>query len=347
MKGLWWKVLATVLLLYVVIVGLRTPLRPAIIQTSVSRIVPGEHTIDIWGYNTHFLDTTLRVWIENDSQRVCALSVEALSEDHLRANFTVPAGLRSEMSHLITYCDHDWEVARFGAFFTEGRGNGIIDQPCRIVSYASSQGKINGDLAFPNRNILNESIRNLFFHVPMWFTMVVLMSIGVWKSIRVLRTNNLEDDRAASVAVQVGLVFGVLGLITGSLWARVTWEAWWTPDVKLNGAAAGVLIYLAYLVLRGSVPEPSKRARLAAIYSVFAFAFMLLFFFVLPRLNTVESLHPGNGGNPAFGTYDLDNRLRTVFYPACLGWILFGVWMYDLRNRLLRLQHRLSDANDQ
>ncbi|HRH39232.1 MAG TPA: cytochrome c biogenesis protein CcsA, partial [Flavobacteriales bacterium] len=268
-----------------------------------------------------------------------------LGDDHVRAKFTVPAGLRSEMSHLITWCDNDWEVARFGAFFTDGRGNGIIDQPCKIVSYSSSKGKIHGDLAFPNRNILNESIRNLFFHVPMWFTMVVLMSIGVWKSILVLRTNSLQDDRAASVAVQVGLVFGVLGLITGSLWARVTWETWWTSDPKLNGAAAGVLIYLAYLVRRGSVPEPAKRARLAAIYSIFAYSFILVFFFVLPRLN--DSLHPGNGGNPAFGQYDLDNRLRTVFYPACVGWILFGVWMYDLRNRLLRLQHRLSDANDQ
>ncbi len=341
MKGLWWKVLATVLLLYVVIVGLRTPLRPAIVQTSVSRIAPGPVELDVWGYRTHFTDGQLNAWLVNDSQRVCATNVNAIADDHLRVSFDVPAGLRASMTDLRVFNGLDGPVTRFGAFYTEGLGSGITEQPC-------AGGKwIDLAFAFPNRNILNESIRNLFFHVPMWFTMVVLMSIGVWKSILVLRTNSLEDDRAASVAVQIGLVFGVLGLMTGSLWARVTWEAWWTPDVKLNGAAAGVLIYLAYLVLRGSVPEPSKRARLAAIYSVFAFTFMLLFFFVLPRLNTVESLHPGNGGNPAFGQYDLDNRLRTVFYPACLGWILFGVWMYDLRNRLLRLQHRLSDANDQ
>lgn len=339
MKGLWWKVLATVLLLYVVIVGLRTPLRPAIIQTSVSRIAPGDLTLDIWGYNTHFTDGGI-VWIENDSQRVCASSVEALGVDHVRAQFTIPAGLRSELSDLMVFAGNDGLLKRSGAFYTDGRGAGVESQLCGTGKTFQFP-----KMEFPNRNILNESIRNLFFHVPMWFTMVVLMSIGVWKSILVLRANSLEDDRAASVAVQVGLVFGVLGLITGSLWARVTWETWWTSDPKLNGAAAGVLIYLAYLVLRGSVPEPAKRSRLAAIYSIFAYSFMLLFFFVLPRLN--DSLHPGNGGNPAFGQYDLDNRLRTVFYPACLGWILFGVWMYDLRNRLLRLQHRLSDANDQ
>lgn len=339
MKGLWWKVLATLLLLYVVIVGLRTPLGPAIVQTSVSRIAPGPVEVDVWGYGTHFQHEKSNAWLVNDSQRVCASSVAAVSDDHLRVAFDVPAGMRASMTDLAVFNSIDGQITRSGAFYTEGLGAGITEQPC-------VGGKaLPPDFTFPNRYILNESIRNSFFHVPMWFTMVVLMSIGVWKSILVLRTNNLEDDRAAAVTVQVGLLFGALGLTTGSLWARVAWGTWWSSDPKLNGAAAGVLIYLAYMVLRGSVPEPAKRARLAAIYNIFAFAFLLLFIFVVPRLN--DSLHPGNGGNPAFNIYDLDNRLRTVFYPACVGWILFGVWMYDLRNRLLRLQHRLSDANDQ
>ena len=93
------------------------------------------------------------------------------------------------------------------------------------------------------------------------------------------------------------------------------------------------------------MPEPSKRARLAAIYNIFAFVLLVLFIWILPRLNAVDSLHPGNGGNPAFGSYDLDNNLRVVFYPACLGWILIGVWMYTLRLRLTRLQTQLDDAN--
>lgn len=338
MKGLWWKVLATLLLLYTVIVGLRTPLGPAIVHTSPDRIAPGPVTILIEGYGTHFLAAGNAVWLSNDSQRVCASSVTVLSDERIEAGFDVPQGLRENLSDLVVVNEKDGEVVRYGALYTEGLGNGISSQTCGPTQASHGHG-----YRFPNRDILNESIRNLFFHVPMWFTMVVLMAIGVWKSILVLRTNSLDADRAASTAVGVGLVFGVLGLISGSLWARVTWETWWTSDPKLNGAAAGVLIYLAYLVLRGSVPEPAKRARLAAIYSIFAFTFMLLFFFVLPRLN--DSLHPGNGGNPAFNTYDLDNRLRAVFYPACLGWILFGLWMYDLRNRLLRLQHRLSDAN--
>jgi len=138
------------------------------------------------------------------------------------------------------------------------------------------------------------------------------------------------------------LLFCALGLVTGALWARATWGAFWTNDVKLNGAAVTALIYLAYLVLRGSIPDAHKRARLAAIYNIFAFVLLVLFLFVLPRLNAIDSLHPGNGGNSGFGDLDMDNRLRTVFYPAVLGWILLGIWMFTLRNRAARITEQLE-----
>ena len=147
----------------------------------------------------------------------------------------------------------------------------------------------------------------------------------------------MEHDRAAVSAVQVGLLFCGLGLITGAVWARATWGAFWTNDVKLNGAAVTGLIYLAYLVLRGSVQDAHKRARLAGIYNIFAFVLLVLFLFVVPRLNAIDSLHPGNGGNSGFNDLDLDNRLRVIFYPAVLGWVLLGTWMFTLRNRAARL----------
>jgi heme exporter protein C len=349
MKHWWWKVLATLLLLYVVVIGLRTPLAPALIVCTPDRISPGDVVVNVWGYNTRFFEGVPSAWISNDVQWVCSNAARVIDDDQVEVRFNVPHAMRAEMSHLVIRTVAHGDLTYTNAFFTEDRGSGIgqaIADGCKPEALSASISTAHASaFQFPDRNILNESIRNLFFHVPMWFTMVVLMAIGVWKSIRVLGSNDLEQDRSALAAVQVGLVFGTFGLITGSLWARVTWETWWTTDPKLNGAAAGVLIYMAYLVLRGSIPEPAKRARLSAIYSIFAFTFMLLFFFVLPRLNAVDSLHPGNGGNPAFNTYDLDNKLRSVFYPACLGWILMGVWMYTLRDRLVRLQNQLADAD--
>ena len=175
----------------------------------------------------------------------------------------------------------------------------------------------------------------------MWFSMIVLMGIAFVFSIMHLRSGSLDHDLAASVAVNVSLLFGALGIITGSIWARATWGGWWTSDTKLNGSALTLLMYLAYVILRGSVPDAHKRARLAAVYNIFAFMLMLVFIMVLPRLT--DSLHPGSGGNPAFSQYDLDDSLRAVFYPACAGWILLGIWAYNLRLRYGRINTQLDE----
>ncbi|HLG02420.1 MAG TPA: cytochrome c biogenesis protein CcsA, partial [Bacteroidia bacterium] len=192
--------------------------------------------------------------------------------------------------------------------------------------------------AFPFRYILYESIRNLFFHVPMWFTMIALLTWALWNNFRYLRTFNLKYDEVANQAVNIALVFGVLGLVTGSLWARATWGAWWVDDVKLNGTAITMLSYFAFVILRNAMDDEQKRARVTAIYSIFAYVMMLMLIGLLPRLQGNDSLHPGNGGNPAFSSYDLDHTLRPVFYSAVFGWGLLGFWMLQLKMRLRRLQ---------
>ena len=81
--------------------------------------------------------------------------------------------------------------------------------------------------------------------------------------------------------------------------------------------------------------EEHKRAKVAAIYNIFAYVLLIVFLLILPRMT--DSLHPGNGGNPGFGKYDLDRNMRIVFYPAIIGWTLLGVWMISLGVRLKKL----------
>lgn len=193
----------------------------------------------------------------------------------------------------------------------------------------------------PRQVILYESIRNLYFHVPMWFTMIALFFTSTILSIKHLSNNDLSSDSKAIEYVNVGIIFGLLGTITGSIWAKFTWGAWWTNDVKLNGSAITMLIYLAYIILRGSMDDPQKRARIAAVYNIFAFVMLVVFIGILPRMT--DSLHPGNGGNPGFNSYDLDSNMKLVFYPAVLGWILLGFWMAQLRIRMSKLKHKLEE----
>lgn len=194
-----------------------------------------------------------------------------------------------------------------------------------------------GGLLFdvPRLPILNETIRNLYYHVPLWFGMIVVLLISMINAINYLRTSNINFDQKSVAYTNTGILFGVLGVITGSIWAKFTWGAYWTNDPKLNGAAIGLLIYLAYVVLRGSFTDEMQRAKVSAVYNIFAYMVFIPLIFVLPRLT--DSLHPGNGGNPGFNAYDLDNKMRLVFYPAVLGIILLGVWISQIQSKISNL----------
>jgi heme exporter protein C len=197
----------------------------------------------------------------------------------------------------------------------------------------------------PRLAILNETERNLYFHVPMWFGMTIILLASVINSVRYLRNPSPRLDILAHESAKTGILLGVLGLLTGSLWARYTWGTWWTTDVKLNGAAVTMLIYAAYLVLRGSVRDEQQRARLSAIYNIFAFSAAIPLLFIMPRL-AEASLHPGMGGNPGFSKYDLDSAMRLVFYPAVIGWTLLGVWITEVACRLSFVQEKIYEKQE-
>ncbi|MBM3177576.1 MAG: cytochrome c biogenesis protein CcsA [Bacteroidetes bacterium] len=201
-----------------------------------------------------------------------------------------------------------------------------------LLVYTCTAGLL---MEVPRLSIVNESIRALYFHVPMWFGMVFLFFMSAFNAIRYLRNGSAFYDILSREFATTGVVYGALGIVTGMIWANYTWGSPWHGDPKQNGAAVALLVYLAYFILRGSLSNDEQSARLGAVYNLFAFAAMIPLIFILPRM--ADSMHPGSGGNPGFNMYDLDNRMRMVFYPAVLGWILFGLWITDLRIRIKRL----------
>ena len=188
---------------------------------------------------------------------------------------------------------------------------------------------------------MQESIRNFFFHVPMWFGMMILFFVSLWYAIKFLRTGNSTNDIYSSAYASIGLLFGTLGIITGAVWANYQWGSPWVGDPKQNGAAIALLIYFAYFVLRGSLVDQEKRARLSAVYNVFAFFMLFPTLWILPRLS--ESLHPGgqgSEGNPGINGKDMTASMRTVFYPAVIGWTLLGVWISTLQIRYQIIKYK-------
>lgn len=202
----------------------------------------------------------------------------------------------------------------------------------------------------PKLPALEETIRNLYFHVCMWFCMMILFTVSTVYAIRYLRRLDVRYDIYSKCFATTGIVFGILGYATGMIWMSYTWAdpnqsifdsfGALARDPKLIGAAVALLIYFAYMVLRDSIQDMDKRARISAVYNIFAYAMLFPSIWIIPRL--LESLHPGGQGNPALDTKDIDARMRIVFYPAVIGWTLLGVWITSLKIRLALIKEKKS-----
>ncbi len=202
-------------------------------------------------------------------------------------------------------------------------------------------------LNIPKINILEHTARNLYFHVPMWFTMMAAVFVSAYHSFKVLKTGDLVEDIRALQAARVGAFFGVLGLLTGIVWSKFTWyvgtDIWWNMDPRQYMVSLQLLIYGAYFVLRSALDDPRKRSRIAAVYNLFAATTTPFLLYVIPR--QMESLHPGAEGNPAFSEIT-DPLMRLVFYPAIIGFIGIFWIVYTQRVRISLLKYRVTQDSE-
>lgn len=347
-KKHWWKALGVVILLYVFVMGLMVPLGTGIVKIAPNSTRTGESIrLEVKGYNAHFKDCKeLRAWLKLDNERALgAGQLEVVDNESLYLNFDIPAYLpvAKRVQDFTLVLDNELDgtaVLPSAVFVTQDS----IDPEMGLKAWKNTpieQLNEKWTLSYPFRNILAETIRNTYFHVPMWFAMLIILIVSVVYSIRYLRKQNLKDDAVAVAFTTTGILLGILGLVTGAIWAKYTWGEYWSGDIKQNMTAIALLIYLAYFVLRAVFEDPEKKARIAAVYNIFAFINLIPLLFVIPRLT--DSLHPGSGGNPAMGGEDLDNTMRMVFYPAIIGWTLLSVWLSNLLYRMKHLELRLLD----
>lgn len=352
------KWLGVLLVAYSLVAGLLIPLSTGIKTTTPSKATTGEPLVVTLSnaYNANFMadadNYQARIRL-NPQQALCAQKVMVDNNNTMRIAFDVPAGQlpiqdimpngkKSPFPMLELLGENNGYSALNSVLFFKASSK----TPAAATNFCGAQPMIaqNERVTFPFLNILEESIRNLYYHVPMWFGMMFLMLVSVVYSLMHLSNPNEEryDDYALGF-VSVGVVYGLIGVATGALWAKYTWGSPWSFDVKQNTTAVALLIYLAYFVLRSSFDDFDQRARVAAIYNIFAFAMLIPLLYILPRM--FDSLHPGMGGNPAFSKLDLDHTMRMVFYPAVIGWILLGIWLSNLTQRVLRLQRRAREAS--
>lgn len=176
-----------------------------------------------------------------------------------------------------------------------------------------------------------QTSRIVFFHVPFSVgSFVGFLAAGFW-SVLYLWKRREKDDLAACAAVEVSLVFCALATLTGAMWSRVQWGAYWNWDPRQTSIALALVFYGAYMSLRGAIEDPEVRARIAGAYATLGLVVAPFLFFIMPRMASF-SLHPKPAGA------EMDARIGTIVVGGILGFTALFFWMQNLRRRTLALE---------
>ena len=144
-----------------------------------------------------------------------------------------------------------------------------------------------------------------YFHVASFWTGMLGFTFALVAGIAYLRTHNRKWDIVGLAGIEIGLVFCLIGVITGSILAYPAWNTWWTWDTRLTTVTIMELAYFAYLMLRSGIEDPERRARFGAVYAIIAFISVPLTFFSIRLINSIHPVVIGSsdpGSQGAFGT---------------------------------------------
>lgn len=198
-----------------------------------------------------------------------------------------------------------------------------------------------GFLWAPEVPALGPTTRVLYFHIPAAWVTVVALAWSLIHSVLYLARRRMTHDDHASGAAELGILFCLVATISGSLWAKAAWNSYWNWDPRETSIFFLLLIYGAYLALRGSIDGAERRARLSAVYSVATFVATPFLIFVVPRM--METLHPDPIIN-ASGKIDMDTRIRLGFFAMLIGFTVLFAWVLSLKVRLCRLERMRHEA---
>ncbi len=198
--------------------------------------------------------------------------------------------------------------------------------------------------ALPARSLgtLGQAARIIFFHIPVaWVTALAFLLSSVY-SIRYLIRRRREDDHRAVNAAGLGIVFCLLATLSGAIFARITWGAFWNWDPRETSIFFLLLFYAAYFALRAAVGQEETRATLSAAYNVLGIVVVPFLVFIAPRLSALAGLHPEPIINVQ-GELDMDPRALALFLSALAGFSGIFFWAFHLANRVSRLDDALME----
>jgi heme exporter protein C len=199
----------------------------------------------------------------------------------------------------------------------------------------------------PPAKILGDASRIIYFHVPMaWGAVLAFMVSGILSILYLIKRNPLNEQKAYNSA-HIGMIYTVLAVISGSLWAKISWGSYWNWDPRETSITVLLLIYVAYFALRSAVEDQEKKGVIASAYLIFAMAVMPFLIFVIPRIN--KSLHPDTIINTN-KKMQMDVDMRIVLFTSVIAFTLLYVYIFKLKNRLsiieAKIEHKIEEGDN-
>lgn len=160
---------------------------------------------------------------------------------------------------------------------------------------------------------LGDLAKIIFFHVPTAWVAVIAFFASAFFAAKFLRTQDFSFDTLSARAARLGFVFVLLSTISGAIFSKLTWGAYWNWDPRQTTIFVLILIYGAYLTLRAAVSDEKVRAKVSAVYSLLSVLTVPFLVFILPRM--YFSLHPSPVLNSA-GRVEMDSTVLVVLIAA-------------------------------
>ncbi len=211
------------------------------------------------------------------------------------------------------------------------------------IAFPIISGKPEHWYQFPMIPGLEEKAKIIFFHVPTAWLAVIAFLMSMIYGVKYLKTQNLDNDVKSFTAMQLGMIFCVLATVTGSIWAKFTWGAFWHWDPRETSIFILLLIYGSLFALRSAIENEDKRARLSAVYSIFAFLTVPFFVFIMPRIMT--GLHPGSANDDSSGpvvNFHMDKNMYLVFILSLIAFTILYYWLFRIGYRSLLIKEKLE-----
>ena len=209
-----------------------------------------------------------------------------------------------------------------------------------VLLFLTSLGMV--FLYSPLEATMNYVQKIFYFHIAnAWVGMLGFLAAAVAGLIYLIK-HDQKWDVIELAAVEISLVFFLIAIISGSIWARPSWGAYWTWEPRLTTAAILEMVYISYLLLRQGIDDPDRRARFSAVYTLVGAISVPITFMSIRLLRTIHPVVIGTNSSTSQGSFDMTSKMLATMFFVLFSFSVIFVNLFWHRIRLGQLAQQVE-----